>query len=290
MTKETILITGATGTVGKELVKELANYDVHIRAGVHSVVKGENLKKYPDVDLCDIDFSRPETIQAAFTGVDKVFMITPFSYNQVEMGKALTDAAKACGVKHLVKLSARGAQAEPGIQLGRWHRVVEKYIEQSGLPYTHLRPSNFMQNFINYSGDSILNEGKIYMPLGSGKIPYIDARDIAAVGAKVITEEGHKGQTYDLTGPEDLSLEDVAHILSEETGKTITYVDVPEEAARHAMSQQHMPDWMVNAMMELHTIGKAGYAAGTTNHVEQITGCPARTFSRFVRDNLKCFI
>src|SRR5688572_23212378 len=183
---ETILITGATGTVGTQLVKTLSNLEVKVRAGVHSIIKGEKLK-LPHVELCEIEFHKPDSLKAAMTGADRVFMITPFSEDQVELGKVTIDAAKAAGVKHFVKLSALGADAEPGIQLGRWHREVEKHLEGSGLTYTIIRPASFMQNFVNYTGGSIINENTIYMPLGDGKVSYIDVRDIAIIACHVLT-------------------------------------------------------------------------------------------------------
>lgn len=159
----TILVTGATGTVGREVVKQLSmlDGDIRVRAGVHSVIKGENLKRLPDVEIVEMDFEEPESLHAAFTHADKVFMITPFAHDQVEMAKTLVDEAKKAGVKHIVKLSALGAEAEPGIQMGRWHREIEKYVENSGISYTFLRPASFMQNYINYNAESVEKEGEI---------------------------------------------------------------------------------------------------------------------------------
>ncbi len=290
MKHETVLITGATGTVGSEVVKDLAATDVKVRAGVHSIIKGDRFRIFPEVELVEIDFSRPETLKAAFTGVTKVFLVTPFTADQVAMGKQFIDEAKAVGVQHIVRLSASGADAEPGIQLGRWHRAVEIYLENSGVPYTLLRPTSFMQNFVNYQGHSIQHESKIYLPQGEGQVSYIDARDIASVARVVLTESGHAGKAYDLTGPAALSVTEIAKILSEVAGRPITYVDVPEEAARESMSNAHMPTWMVDAMMELNGINKAGYGATITSNVESITGQPAHTFTEFAQDYAACFV
>lgn len=289
MMHETILITGATGTVGSEVVKDLAATNVKVRAGVHSIIKGDRFRVFPDVDTVEIDFARPETLKAAYTGVTRVFQITPFTQDQVEIGKKLIDAAKDAGVQHIVKLSASGADAKPGIQLGRWHRDVEKHLESSGVNYTLLRPTSFMQNFVNYQGYTIQHESKIYMPLGEGQVSYIDARDIAAVARVVLTESGHEGKAYELTGPAALSVAEVAAIIAKITSRTVTYIDVPEAAARQAMSGMHMPGWMIDAMMELNAINKAGYAANVTDTVKQITGQPARSFADFAQDYAACF-
>jgi len=278
----TILVTGATGTIGSEVVKALAaKPGVTVRVGVRSAAKAEKLLAANVVPV-DFDYDRPETIAAAVQGADRVFLLTPFTENQVALAKALIDAAKAAGVKHLVKLSAIGADIEPGIQLGRWHREIEKLVEASGISYTVLRPASFMDNYINFSPPG--PDGNIYLPLGTGAVSYIDARDIAAVAAAVLTEEGHYGKAYDLTGPEALTMAEVAKAIGEASGRDVHYVDVPEEAAKKAMLDMQMPAWMVDAMMELHGICKAGYAGGISPLVEKLTGQKPRSFAQFARD------
>ena len=281
----TILITGATGTVGSELVLDLANRGVTVRAGVHSIIKGDRLRHiYPDTQLVEIDYARPQTLHVALTGVERLFLLTPFVENQVAFAKQVIDVAKQAGVHQIVRLSVAGADATPGIQLGRWHREVEEYLAQSGVPYTILRPNSFMQNFINHNADSISQEGKFYLPLGNGAISYIDVRDIASVAATILTADvaQHQGKTYTLTGPAALTGQDVATAISQATGRPITYVEVPEEAARQAMSQA--PQWMTDAMLELHASGKAGHAAEVTSTVEELTGRPPYTFAQFAQD------
>ncbi|KAA9338507.1 SDR family oxidoreductase [Hymenobacter busanensis] len=290
MKTDTILITGATGTVGSELVRALANRGATVRAGVHSVIKGDRLKHLnPEVQLVELAFERPETLVPAFTGVDRVFLITPFSPEQVAVARQLIDAAKAAGVKQVVKLSALGAEAEPGIQLGRWHREAEQYLAQSGLSYAIVRPSSFMQNFITYHADGIRQQGAIYLPLGQGRLSYIDAQDIAAAAAAILLDDPirHHGRAYPLTGSEALSTDEVARIIGQAAGRDVRYVDLPEDAARQGM--QGAPQWLVDAMMELNAIGKAGYAATVAPDLERLTGRPARTFAEFAQDHRTAF-
>jgi len=287
----TILVTGATGTVGREVVIQLSIIDdVRVRAGVHSIIKGENLKRLPDVEVVEMDFKNRDSLHAAFTHVDKVFLITPFSDDQVAMAKTLIDEAKAAGVKHIVKLSVIKADAAPETMIGRWHREVEKYIEDSGIAYTFLRPSSFMQNFANYDAASIKNDGRFYHSTGSGRVSYIDVRDIAAVAVEALTGSGHEGKTYELTGPEALSNQEAADIIGEATGRQVAFVDVPEEAARNSMLQQHMPEWMVNAMLELEQGYKQNRFSETTDIVEQLAGRPPHSFRQFAQDYRECFI
>lgn len=280
-----ILVTSATGTVGSELVLALANRGVTVRAGVHSIIKGDRFSHITSgVQLVEIDFHNPETLRVALTGVGRVFMITPFTNDQVAIGQQFIDLAKEAGVQQIVRLSAAGAEAEPGIQLGRWHRAVEQYLEQSGLTYSILRPSSFMQNFVTQHCESIRHEGQFHLPLGEGKIAYIDVRDIAAVAAAILTAEPaqHHGQAYTLTGPAALSGHDVAQALSQATNQPVAYVDVPEAAARQSMAQ--LPTWMADALLELHATAKAGYAATTTTAVQELTGQPPRTIEQFAHD------
>jgi uncharacterized protein YbjT (DUF2867 family) len=274
----TILVTGATGTIGSRTVAALGKSGATVRAGVRKPSKPGEVK---------FEYEDQASIAKALEGVDALFVVTPFSPNQVELGKSLVDAAKNAGVKRVVKLSAAGADVEPGIQLGRWHRAVEKHIEASGLGWTFLRPSNFDQNFINYYPPDA--EGAIYLPLGEGKVGWIDAADIGDVAAKVLTTEGHDHKAYELTGPEALSVSEIAAILSSASGRSIRYVDVPEAAARSAMLGLGMPAWMVDAMLELHAISKAGYAAATTDTVEAILGRKPRSFAQFAKDSASAF-
>lgn len=278
--------------MGREVVKQLSmlDGDLRVRAGVHSIIKGENLKRLPGVEIVEMNFEDPESLHAAFTHADKVFLITPFADDQIEMAKTLVDEAKKAGVKHIVKLSALGAHAEPGIQLGRWHREIEKYIEQSGISYTFLRPASFMQNYINYNAASIKSEGKFYQPLGEGKVSYVDTRDIAAVGVEALTSEGHEGKVYDITGPEALSNYEVAQLLSEVTGKQVEFVDVPESDAKKGMTEQGTPEWMADALLELYSVQKAGHSEKTTDTVAQVTGRKPHTMQQFLQDHKDCFV
>jgi uncharacterized protein YbjT (DUF2867 family) len=285
-----ILVTGATGTVGSTTVKTLSALGATVRAGVRSLIKGDSLKRLPGVELVEINFDRPESLMVAFTGVSTAFLITPFAPDQVEMAQKLIDAAKAAGVQHVVRLSVIGADAEPGIQLGRWHRQAEEYLQRSGLSYTVLRPGGFMQNYANQYAATIKENSTFYQPNGEGKTGYIDVRDIGEVAAQILLNPAnHAGKTYNLTGAQALSGNEVATILSNVTGRPINYVDVPEAAARAAMQQQGLPSWMTDSLLELSAITRAGYTATLTNHVQEIIGRAPHTFEEFVIAYRDCF-
>ncbi|PWU79093.1 MAG: hypothetical protein DLM72_19190 [Candidatus Nitrosopolaris wilkensis] len=155
----TILVTGATGTVGSELVKQLASSSGQsgIKAAVHSQNKADKFKQYKTVEIVNMDYSKPETVADALNKVDKLFLLTPLSYNMEEISSDLVGRAKKAKVKHIVKLSLMGSDLEPGTTFQRLHRQEEKIIEESGIPYTFLRPGTFMQNFVNFFGQTIKN-------------------------------------------------------------------------------------------------------------------------------------
>lgn len=279
----TILVTGATGTIGSQVVKQLADSGAQVRAAVHSMDRSQKIQN-PGVELVEFDFDNHEKVSQAFEGVSKLFLLTPLVPNMVELTEKLVEHAKKAGVSHIVKISAMGAESDPGITLGRWHRAAEKIIESSGIPYTFLRPNSFMQNYIVFHGQSIKKEGKFYMPTGDGKAALIDVRDIASVAVKALTGEGHDNKSYDLTGGEALSNNECADIMSEVTGKKIEFVDVPEEKAIESMKQNGVPDWLIEAMSELHDIYKKGYMAGTSENVKTILGKDPISFKQFVQD------
>ena len=269
-----ILVTGATGTIGTQVVQALARRGASVRAAARGGSKGGGV---------DLVLGDTASVDRALAGVAAAFLLTPFAPDQVALGTHFIDRAKAAGVKRIVKLSAIGSDSEPGIQLGRWHRAIEKHLEASGVDYTILRPNNFMQNFIGYYPPDA--SGAIYLPWGDGVASFIDAVDVGRVAAVALTEPGHAGKAYTLTGPAAFGIAEAAATLGRVTGRTITYVDVPEAAARAAMLEASVPAWMADAMLELHAIDKAGYATVVTDEVARLTGAPPRSFAEFAAAN-----
>jgi uncharacterized protein YbjT (DUF2867 family) len=204
MTKDerrTILVTGSTGTVGSEVVNQLASRSLDygiIKAGVHSTDKTDKLKGYDSVEIVNLDYKRQETITRALKNVDKIFLLTLPALDMTDICSNLIKEAKKNDVKYIVKLSVMGADAEPENAVVCLHRQEERIIEESWIPFSFLRPNAFMQNFVNYHGRTIKNENAFYLPAGDGKISFVDARDIAAVAVRVITENGsqHENKVY----------------------------------------------------------------------------------------------
>lgn len=294
--QRTILVTGSSGNVGTELVKQLSNSDANFRAGVHSNESADKIRKISSrAQVVQLDYDKPETLSRACEGVNKIFLLTPGSPRVVELAANLVNEAKKAGVMHIVRQSVLGADAEPGIRYtyGRLHRQVEKIIEDSGIPYTFLRPNFFMQNFVNFYSSIIKSQGVIYAPAGDGKVSFVDVRDIAGVAAKVLTEHDesgrHIGKGYTITGPEALSYDQTAEILSNALGKKINYVNIPEADARRGMKDMGMDDWTINIALELFDDYRKGNASQVFDAVESITGNNSISFAQFAKDYAGAF-
>jgi uncharacterized protein YbjT (DUF2867 family) len=285
----TILVTGSTGTVGSEVVKQLASSGQRIKAAVHTQNKADKFKNNNAIDIVNIDYNNPETVSEAFNNVDKLFLVTLPSPDMANISSNLVKEAKKNEIKQIVKLSVLGADAEPGTILGRVHREEEKIIEESGLPYSFLRPGAFMQNFVTYFGKTIREQNAFYLPTEEGKISLVDVRDIASVAVVILSgnHSQYENKAYGITGQEALSYGQAAEILSKELGRKISYVNVSEESARKGMKETGMTDWLIDALLELYGIIRAGHAAQIIGSIEEITGRKPILFSQFAKDYAK---
>jgi uncharacterized protein YbjT (DUF2867 family) len=291
-----ILVIGATGTIGSEVVKLLASYNNNaIRAAVHSQNKADKFKQYSTVESVNFDYNKPDTIANALTDINKVFLLTALDPNMEDIYFNVIQQAKKNGVAHIMKLSAEGADAEPGTIIGKIHRREEKIIEESGIPYTFLRPTGFMQNFVNFFGHTIKTQNAFYLPAGDGKANFVDARDIAAVAVKILQTKSDKKQqqyenkAYHITGQEALSHNQAAETLSKVIGRKISYIDITEDDARKAMKEMGMENWFIDALIEVYKIARLNLAPQHTNVVEQITGRKPIYFEQFVKDYVEFF-
>ncbi|MEO5762048.1 MAG: SDR family oxidoreductase [Vicinamibacteria bacterium] len=281
-----ILITGAGGTIGTALLKELADKKVDVRLAYHSAEKVAKAKAQGK-DAVELDFARPETLKPALTGVDTLFLLGSGGEGQTERELNVVRAAKAAGVKRIVKLSVIGAAAED-YTLGTMHSIVEKEIQASGFTWTFLRPNGFMQNFVNLM-PTIKTQSAFYQPAADAKISHVDVRDIARVAAKALTESGHEGKAYDLTGPIAFTYAEAADILSRIVGRKISYVAVPDEAAKAGMLAAGLPEWYADGLVDLNRHYRTGAASILSSAIKDVTGREPGTFEQFVHDNASSF-
>ena len=284
-----ILVTGATGNVGGAVSANLTAMGASVRALVRDESKAQGLRNQ-GVEVVIGDFDKPETLDAAFSGVDKVFLATPVGPNQVALARNAIVAAKRAGGPHIVRLSAGpfDAPVDNPPRVTRQHAEIDAELKASGLPYTILKPHGFMQNTL-MAAQTVASDGVVYMPMKEGKLGMVDVRDIADVAARVLTEAGHEGKTYWPTGPASISVHDVAAGLSKALGKEVKYVDVPLEAAREAIVGMGLPEWFADALNEYSKAFSENLGDFTTNDVEEITGHPARSYETFARDFAQAF-
>jgi uncharacterized protein YbjT (DUF2867 family) len=282
-----ILITGATGRVGGATLKQLSSRGMPVRALMRSPDKAGAVAA-PGVETVIGDLAQPRSLDAALEAVDAALLVSPLDPQQVELQGNFVEAAKRAGHVHIVKVSGLGTALDSPVRSGRWHAQIEKHIEDSGLPFTHLRPPFFMQNILRFA-PTIRASGEFEGALKQGKVAMIDTHDIATVAGTILTTGGHVGRAYVLTGPEALSYQDIAERISSVLGRKVTYKDVPLEAMRQRLRDSGMPEWHVEVQIEFSTALSAGHAATVTNAVATVTGEPPRTFERFFQEHVGLF-
>jgi uncharacterized protein YbjT (DUF2867 family) len=283
-----ILVTGATGNIGSNVLRRLSDAGVETRALSRDPSRGEAL---PHVEWVQADLSDPATLPPAFEGVDRLFLLTGNTRPMARLQKTAIDEAVAARVDHVVKLSARGAQPRSKSAIGRWHHEVEIHLKASGLSWTMLRPHVFMQNLLDQA-HRIRTDREIRAAAGDGRIPFIDTRDIADVAATVLTErvENHDGETYLLTGGAALDYEQVAAILGAATDQNLSYVAESFEQARTRLRNQGLPDWLIDSTLALAEYQRAGgETARVTRDVFEVTGHPPRSMVQFAYDHRRRF-
>ena len=281
-----ILVTGATGKVGREVVSQLLTAGARVRALARDPAKARLDSR---VDVVAGDLSKPETLPKAVEGVEKIFSLaTGTDIGRFETN--LSKAAKAAGVRHIVKLSVLGAGSGTGYAgtIASWHEAGEKAIQHSGLAWTFVRPGSFMANALNWV-PTIKSQGTVFSPSGDGKFSPIHQRDIASVAAKALTTPGHEGKAYPLSGPEALSVEDQTRTISEALGRPLRFVPVTIEAAKEGMVKSGMPALFADALLELASFVRSGKAGQVFPTVEQVTGRAPATFATWVAENIAAF-
>jgi uncharacterized protein YbjT (DUF2867 family) len=277
-----ICVTGASGTLSSEIIRQLEGKHIPFRAAYFSRRAAESAQAR-GIEAVTIDYNQPATLRAAFHGCDALFLLGPNALNQIELELNAVDAAKVVGVRHIVKQSVMGAPEE-AYSLANIHRPVEKAIESSGMAWTFLRPNSFMQNAVTFMAPTIRAEGAFYSASGQARISHIDVRDIAAVAVAALTTEGHEGQVYTLTGPEALTYDEMAEELSNALGRVIRHVTLPAADLKGGMLAEGMPESIADRMLDLERYFREDRASTITDDVRRVTGIAPRRFADYVRD------
>lgn len=288
MKSTNLLITGATGSVGTQLVKKLANMNVSFRALVRNNTQGDLMSNLPQAEIVVGDLSGHDSLVQALQGIEKAFLLTDSSENAEELQLNFVNAAHKVSVKHIVKLSQLAADENSNVRFLRYHAVVENRIKELGMDYTFLRANLFMQGFLAF-GNSIKYEDKFYGSLGNATVSAVDIRDIAAVTMKALTETGHENKIYNITGQESITHFQMAEIFSRVLDTQVAYIDLNSEQMYEALTSAGFPEWQVGGLIEDYAHYARGEAAEVFNTVCDITGQTAISFEQFVHDYKEFF-
>src|SRR5438552_5872347 len=234
-----ILVTGASGNVGKMVLQEVSKSGAKHRAMYRSTA--EAAKAPAGTEKVIADFAKKDTLDAVLGGVDSVYLVCSPIQELVQLESNMIDACAAAGVKHVVLNSAMGA-GDYDKSFPSWHRKVEDKLKTTRLSYTILRPNSFHQNVVAFFAPSIRTQGAFYSSMDAARVSFLDVRDIAVVAAKTLAGGEHAGKTYELNGPEASSYAEVAETIPKQVGSAVQYVYSPSAAQRKAMLEQGMPE------------------------------------------------
>lgn len=278
-----ILVIGAGSRTGQELIRLLKAAGVPVRA----MVTGSGPTRDGPESVYG-DLAKPATLEKAMEGADQVFLLGPAHHDETAWYRNAIDAASRSGIRRLVASSILGAAPDSPARFLRHHGLADAHLRESGLQWTILRPNMYMHNVTSLWPPTIGPDGNYYAPAGDARITAVDARDIAAVAARVLTEDGHAGRAYDLTGPQALNTGECCDLLADHLGRPVRYVPVDDETARTAMLGAGLQRWMADALIELYQdyrrSGQDGYAARVHDGVQAVTGRPPRTLQQALND------
>jgi (4-alkanoyl-5-oxo-2,5-dihydrofuran-3-yl)methyl phosphate reductase len=283
-----IFLTGATGNIGTELVKLLVARGASLRVVSRDEKKVAQLD--PRIERVIGDLHDRSVVQRGLHGIDKLFMIPVLMDTDHEADRLLINEAKQAGVAQIVMISSGAVHSGAKNPIGALHREKEVFIEETGIPWTFLRPGGFMSNALRWWADSIKSEAKVLNPMGEGETAPISPYDIAGVAAVALTTTGHEGKAYDLTGPELLSTHDQVRILSKVVGKPIQCIDIPVEVAAERMRSNGLPETLIQSLSDLWIQVRKNEGTFQTNEVERLTGKPAQTFETWCHEHREAFL
>jgi len=282
-----ILVTGATGNVGLPAVRDLASRGLKVRALARDPSRAAKVK-ISGVEVITGDLRRPVSVNNAIRDITHVLLISPVDQRMVEMQEAVVDAARRAGVKQVVKVSVLGAASNAPVAMFRWHREIEEQLERSGVAWTHLRAAFFMQNTLGFA-PTIRSQGAIFACMKRGRVAMVDVRDVARAAATVLAGKGHENKAYDLTGPEALSLHDVADRIGAVLRQQVLYSDQPPAKVVGALLASEMPEWLAKDVTALYEYLAQGKMAQVSPDIGTLTGFPPASFDRFAEDYVGMF-
>ncbi|MFN8610704.1 MAG: SDR family oxidoreductase [Vulcanimicrobiota bacterium] len=282
-----ILVTGATGTNGRQIVQALREAGQPVRALLREPDRAQALASL-GADLCPGDFNQPNLLRKALQGVERALLLTPVTEAAEEWSGNFVQLAQAAGVAHLVRFSGMGANLEAPVEILRQHARADQQLKNSGLQWTLLQPNSFYQNLL-WAADGVRTQSRLYQLMGQARQSLVDVWDIARVAVAALTGPGHHGQVYTLTGPEALAMGEIAERLGQLLGRSISYVPLGAAQVRQQMLDSGAPDWNAREVTALLEYFAEGRAAEVTSTIEDVTGRPARSVTDFLKQSLEAF-
>jgi uncharacterized protein YbjT (DUF2867 family) len=284
-----ILLTGATGLAGSFIANEFVRQRQPVRILVRDRAKAAALEQVPTVEIVEGDMSRRSSLGSALDGVDRVLMISAPLMDMVETQCTFIDASKAAGVRHVIKFSGLDARPDTAFPFGLMHKEIEEYLENSGLAWTHLRPTGFMQEYLR-EAPSIINEDAFYLALGDVRLNPIDLVDVGKVGFLLLRDGGHEGARLPMTGPEALTMAEVADRISRAVGRTVRYVAVSPLQRRQALIAHGIPPEFADALdIQVEERLKGGPESQVNLSTHQLFNVKPTTFLQFAERNAEAF-
>jgi uncharacterized protein YbjT (DUF2867 family) len=285
--EERILVTGATGNTGAAVLQQLEKRGAIVRAMVRSTKDAARLPATSATVVVG-NFDDPGSLETALNGVTRAYLVTPSSPDAEMQQMRFAELAAVAGVKRLVKLSQFAANESSPVRFLRYHAAVERRIRELGIGFTFLRPNLYFQGLLAFQ-PMIAAQGQFVAPIGDARVSAVDVRDIAAVAARALIEDGHDGQTYTLTGPAAVTHTEMAGALSKAIGRPVAFIDVPSEAFASALKAAGVPAWQVDGLVEDYAHYARGEATTVSSHVREVTGVNPRDVGRFAEDYASAF-
>ena len=279
---ERILVTGATSPVGSELVRLLVAAGREVKAGTRRPDRAGDL--FDDgVEIVELDYRRPATFDAAVEWADRVFLQPPaFDPDAHDTLKPFLDWSVQAGAEHVVTLSAMGMEVREDLPIRR----VERHVAELGVEYTWLRPNFYMQTLTEgFLGERIRRTGSFAMPVAAARVSLVDGRDVASVAAAALTSDAYFGTAFTLTGPEPLTHEEIAAVISDAAGRTISFSSCTDEEMLGWLVGAGWPEEVAGVVIALYQSVRGGVRAAVTDDVERVLGRPARSFGAFAREH-----
>ncbi len=274
-----ILVTGSPGNIGTPLAQQLLEQGRKIRLMVRNPKKEDQVVadlRSRGAEVVQGDFSDPASLPPCFTGVESAFLLVPVAQETAEWKNNFIRAAEENGVERIVNLSVSGASSNSPVALFRWHWEAEQTLESTGIAWTHLQPTDLARFNIRSIWPTVQAQGAFYSTVGQGRVALVDEEDVAEVAATALTEDGHEGKKYVLTGPKAVSYPEMAEALGSKLGKPVKYIDIDPEQAKQAMIGAGMPDWVADFINDPRELEKSGGANGPTPDIQKLLGRSAR--------------